>query len=364
MSRLDARSIRPIGEKQMTQGLSVPLQRFLQAVACVVIIMWGIRTMSHLLMLLLMALVLAYTFVPLPNWLMRQFKIQKGAALVLTVALLGTLNAVVIILLYDGLARMTEKLPVYHERFVGLFEKLMIFASAHGMTAGTSAAKLFTSDRMLEVARVVLRQAGGFLGDGLLISILAFIFLVEMAEETGGKRSYLAEKLAYYGGGVQRYISISAETGLITALANLVVLVALGVDSPVLWCVLYFFLHFIPNVGFILALLPPTLLALLMLGWKKALLVAGCLIVTQLLTDYALTPILMKKGVHISFLEIMVSLLFWGFLLGPAGAILAIPLTITLRKFIERFSGDTDLDGNAAGRSATHPIVEGSMAGA
>jgi predicted PurR-regulated permease PerM len=350
----------------MTQGLPSRLQRFLQAVACVVIIMWGIRTMSHLLVLLLMALMLAYAFVPLPKWLMQQFKIHKSAALALTVALLGALNAVVITLLYESLARTTQRLPMYHERFIGLFEKITSFASAHGMVLGnTSTAKLFTSDRILEVARVVLRQAGGFLGDGLLISILAFIFLVEMAEEIGGKRSPLAEKLAYYGGGVQRYIGISAETGLITALANLVVLVALGVDSPVLWCVLYFFLHFIPNVGFILALLPPTLLALLILGWKKALLVAGCLIVTQLLTDYALTPILMKKGVHISFLEIMVSLLFWGFLLGPAGAILAIPLTITLKKFIERFSSDTALDESVAGMtSAAHPVVQGSLAGA
>jgi AI-2 transport protein TqsA len=350
----------------MTQGLPSRLQRFLQAVACVVIIMWGIRTMSHLLVLLLMALMLAYAFVPLPKWLIQRFKIQKSAALALTVVLLGTLNAVVITLLYESLVRMTERVPTYHERFVRLFEKLMVFASAHGMNIGnTSAAKLFTSDRILEVARLVLRQAGGFLGDGLLISILAFIFLVEMAEEIGGKRSPLAEKLAYYGGGVQRYIGISAETGLITALANLVVLVALGVDSPVLWCVLYFFLHFIPNVGFVLALLPPTLLALLMLGWKKALLVAGGLIVTQLLTDYALTPILMKKGVHISFLEIMVSLLFWGFLLGPAGAILAIPLTITLKKFIERFSSDTELAESAAGMtSSAHPVVQGSLAGA
>lgn len=147
---------------------------------------------------------------------------------------------------------------------------------------------------------------------------------------------------------MQRYIAISAETGVITALANLVVLVAFGVDSPLLWCALYFLLHFIPNVGFILALVPPSLLALLMLGWKKALLVAGGLIVTQMLTDYGLTPILMKKDMDISFLEIMVSLMVWGFLLGPAGAILAVPLTLSLKKFIERVSNQSELDGGGA----------------
>jgi AI-2 transport protein TqsA len=65
-------------------------------------------------------------------------------------------------------------------------------------------------------------------------------------------------------------------------------------------------------------------------------LVAGGLIVTQMVGDYAVKPMLMKKGLNISFLEIMLSLVMWGFLLGPSGAILAIPLTLMLRRAIER----------------------------
>ena len=135
---------------------------------------------------------------------------------------------------------------------------------------------------------------------------------------------------------MQRFIKISAQTGGINALANLVLLTALGVDFAVIWCFLYFFLHFIPNIGFLLSIIPPSLVALLMLGWKRALLVAGGLILTEMLGDYVVKPILLKKGLNISFLEIMLSLVIWGFLLGAAGAILAIPLTIALRKFIER----------------------------
>jgi len=63
-----------------------------------------------------------------------------------------------------------------------------------------------------------------------------------------------------------------------------------------------------------------------------------------MLTDYGLTPIMMKKDMDISFLEIMVSLMVWGFLLGPAGAILAVPLTLSMKKFIERVSNQTELD--------------------
>jgi predicted PurR-regulated permease PerM len=340
----------------MNDRLSRPMLHSLQAVAYIVILMWGIRAASHLLVVLLMALVFAYAFVPLPHWLIKRLRIGKTSALLLTLALLGTLNVVTVTLLYDSVARMKARLPEYDERFMGLFEKVLVFANAHGINfANLSATKLSTSDKVLEFTRVLLQQASGFLADGLLISVLAWVFFVEMVEEPGAKRNPLSERLAYYGGGVQRYIAISAETGIITALANLVVLTAFGVDSPLLWCALYFLLHFIPNVGFILAMVPPSLLALLMLGWKKALLVAGGLIVTQMVTDYGLTPILMKKDMDISFLEITVSLMVWGFLLGPAGAILAIPLTITFKKFIERVSSD---ECDVGMPSATQPAVE------
>jgi len=108
------------------------------------------------------------------------------------------------------------------------------------------------------------------------------------------------------------------------------------VDFPFVWCFLYFLLQFIPNFGFVIALVPPSLVALLMLGWKRALLVAGGLIVTQMAGDYVVRPMLMKKGLHISLLEIMLSVVIWGFLLGLPGAILAIPLTLALRRAIEK----------------------------
>src|SRR5271167_4296756 len=115
----------------MKGSSSQPMISLLQGVACVVIIMWGIRTASPLLMPLAMALLLAYAFVPLPQWLMQRFRLGKTAALLLTVALLGTLNVITFTLLYDSIARMTERLPTYHERFMGLFESLVVFASSH-----------------------------------------------------------------------------------------------------------------------------------------------------------------------------------------------------------------------------------------
>lgn len=311
--------------------------RLLQAAAYVVVVAWGIRTASHILSVTLIALLLTYVILPFPKWLMRRFQLGKGLAIMFTVALVATIYLVVSFALVEASFQLREKLPVYEEHFRSLYERIAVFLSAHGFQTGHLSLKsLYSSDRIVEFARMVLPKVVGLFSDRLLISLLSVIFLIEMADPEGVKAGPLARHLAYYGGDVQDFITISAKTGAINAMANLVLLIALGVDFPVFWCLLYFFLHFIPNVGFLISLIPPTLMALLMLGWKRALLVLGGLILTEMLGDYVLKPMLMIKGLHVSLLQIMLSLMIWGFLLGAAGAILAIPLTLALRRFIEK----------------------------
>jgi AI-2 transport protein TqsA len=270
---------------------------------------------------------------------MRRFELRKNTAIGLGVAALGTVNLVVVFLLYERISRFRAELPVYHQRFVALYESILVFLNGHGINlASLSSLKLPSSDRIIELSRVAIPEAAGFLGDGLLVTLLALIFLVEMVEQSGAKRSQLGEMLHYYGEDAQRYIGISAKTNAIAALANLALFLALGVEFPVLWSVLSFFLRFIPNLGFILALVPPSLVVLLALGWKRALLVAGGLILINTVIDYVINPIFMKKGADVSFLEMTLSLVFWGALLGVAGGILAVPLTMALRKFIDNQS--------------------------
>lgn len=328
----------------MPDRLTSESLRFLLGVACVVIISGGSMVASHLLSVALLGLLVAYSLLPLPNWMMHQFKLRKNMALALTVGLMGTLQVVLIFLLYERAARMKEKLPIYQEHLNGLYEHISVFLHAHGIDITSfSVAKLSTSDQIFKFAQLILPQAERLFSDGFLVVLLGCIFLFRMAEPIEAKGKHVANTLNQIRGDVQRYIAISAMTGALTALANLVLLVAMGVDFPLVWCVLYFFLHFIPNIGFILALVPPACLALIMLGWKIALLVAGGLVLTQLVSDYLLTPLFMRKAVSISFMGIMLSLLGWGFLLGPAGAILAIPLTLALRRFIPHFSGEGEL---------------------
>ncbi|MGH7949261.1 MAG: AI-2E family transporter, partial [Candidatus Binataceae bacterium] len=289
-------------------------------------------------------------FLPLPSWFMRRFHLGIGTAIALAGALKGDMILGAVLLLGWRFTQIRGLLPFYQEHFISFYQNVAVFLQERGIEiAGANEVGAYASENIPRLARIVFPQAAGFLGDGLLIAILATYFLVTMAEQQGAKRGWFAERLAHYGGDVQRYIAITAQTSAIAAIANFVLLVALGVDFPLLWCVMYFFMSFIPTLGFIAAIIPPILLALVMSGWTNALLVGGGLVLINLVQEYGLNPILMKKGVDVSFIEIILSLTFWSFLLGPAGAILAVPLTLALRKFIEKLRSERGFAGAPPG---------------
>jgi len=235
-----------------------------------------------------------------------------------------------------GTARIAAKLPIYEQRVASLYGQVATSLGTQGIEAPSLSEKsVFTPERMREAARVVLPEAGAIVSSGLLVSLLAFLLLMELSEDIGVKRGPVGERLSYYATDSRRYVAVTAKTAGINALVNLAFLLVMGVDNPVAWSFLYFFLDFIPTLGFMIALVPPTLVTLLMFGWKRALLVACGLILTNVIVDNVLTPIFMKEAVDVSFLEITLSLVFWAFLLGLTGAILAIPLTLGAKKFFE-----------------------------
>jgi AI-2 transport protein TqsA len=314
-----------------------PILRFLLGAACMVIILWGIRAASDILGPLLLGLLFAYAVVPFPKWLMQRFKFTKSAAIGVT-AVAGLAFVLFLLAPLDvATVRIAGKLPTYEQRLSDLYEQVTIYANAHGFVAPIlSVQNVLTPERLRAITRVFLPEAGMLISNGLLISLLGFLFVMEMTENIGVKRGALAENLAYYGSDARSYVAVTAKTAGINALVNLGFLLVMGVDTPVLWCFLYYLLDFIPTLGFIIALVPPTFVTLLMFGWHRALLVACGLVLTNVIVDNAVTPIFMKQAVDISFLEITLSLMFWTFLLGLTGAILAIPLTLSLRKFIAK----------------------------
>ncbi len=314
-----------------------PFLRLLLGAACVVIIMGGIRAASAILGPLLLGLLLAFAIVPFPKWLMVRFKFRKSAAIAMTAVAVGVCGLYLVFALDLATVRVAAKLPIYEQHLASLYQQIAEFMNARSIVVPDLSVKgVFTPARLREISSAVLPEAGSIVSDGILISLLAFLFVIEMAGDIGVKPGPLAASLDYYGSDARSYVAVTAKSAGINALLNLVFLLVMGVDTPVIWAFLYFFLDFIPTLGFVIALVPPTVVTLLMLGWKRALVVAGGLVLTNLIVDNAVTPIFMKHAVDVSFLEITLSLVGWAFVLGLTGAVLAIPLTLALRKFIAK----------------------------
>ena len=193
--------------------------------------------------------------------------------------------------------------------------------------------------------------AGGVLVDlaiGLGISALVVVYALADAPGLASRAERTAPS-GFRGGwtrfvhDVQLYFGARTVLGLAFALAVGVVLILVGVDLVLLWVLVAFFFSFIPNVGFLFSVLGPTLMALIGLGLGPALLVVVGYSVANVIIDYVVQPRFMSHELDLSPLVVFVCLFVWAAILGPAGAILALPLTVGVKILFDAFPGTASL---------------------
>jgi predicted PurR-regulated permease PerM len=159
--------------------------------------------------------------------------------------------------------------------------------------------------------------------------------LRKRAESAFGERHALLGGVEGFGGDLRRYLIVRAELGLFAGVLVLILLFVMGVPFPFLWAFLTFAASFIPNVGFIIALIPPTVLAFLEGGfWPAAIVVIG-FVVINLVQDNLLQPVVLGSELNLSPLIVFVAVIAWTWILGGAGALLAVPLTVALLALLE-----------------------------
>jgi predicted PurR-regulated permease PerM len=176
----------------------------------------------------------------------------------------------------------------------------------------------------------------------LLLVVFILIEAPSMQERLGkgARETRLATRFGQIMTDIRRYISVVGWLGVLMAAPTTVFLLAMGVEGALLWGALAFLLSFVPAVGFIISLVPPVLWTFLQYhgSWQRAAIVAVGMIVINSIVDNVLRPRLVGKHLSISPLAIILSLLFWNFVLGPMGALMAIPLTVALKKaLLDRF---------------------------
>lgn len=187
----------------------------------------------------------------------------------------------------------------------------------------------------------VLERVIGFFGASILILIL-LVFMLSEARMFGRRLDAISKaqgpnlaKIINSTKDIQRFLAIKTAVSLATGFLAGLLCWAVGLDFYILWGILAFFLNFIPVIGSIVAGVPPTVLALLVAGFPSALLVAGgYLLINNFLGNF-LEPMLVGRRFGISTLVVVISVVFWGWLWGPIGMLLAVPLTMILKVVLE-----------------------------
>jgi len=321
--------------------------RLLVAAACVVIIIGGIRAVAPVLNNVLMALLLAQVMAPIAGLLVRH-GLKTPFAVGLTVLSVLVFVASVSVTLGRSLSSLSSDLPTYASALDALRDRTLQQLAGWGIDLqSVDVSDVLSPGRAVGFATSVLSWLAGAFGDGFLIFFLAAIMLAHFAQlhenndpDAVTEESF-ASRLNAITVDVRPYLQITATTGLAFSVVITIVLYFMDVQYAVVWGVLSFFLNFVPQVGIILSWMPPALIALVSHGWGRALMVIAAYTVINFVIDNLIKPRFMAAGLNISFLAIMLSLLFWGWVLGPAGAILSVPLTLAVRRFAQTFETDT-----------------------
>ena len=195
----------------------------------------------------------------------------------------------------------------------------------------------------MDLAGGIFSALSSVLTNGFLILLTVVFILLEVSDLPKKLRIVLKNPerslstIEKFSQDAKRYLVIKTLISAATGLAIWLWLLILGVDYPVLWGTLAFLLNYVPNIGSIIAALPAVLLALVQLGVGSALLTTLGFVVVNTVLGNLIEPKLMGKGLSLSTLVVFLSMVFWGWILGPIGMILSVPMTSLVKIALESY---------------------------
>ncbi|MFF2833170.1 AI-2E family transporter [Cellulosimicrobium cellulans] len=318
-----------------------PSTRTLLALAAGVVVLAGVHTAREVLAPILLAAVIVIICHPVRFPLERRGWPRWAATTAVVVVAYLILAVLVAMLVFAGF-RFADLVREYLPALVRSVEDVVDQLSAVGIDADVAEA----ATSWLEPARV-LSLAGNVSGMALGIATAFFFVLayaIFMAADAarystattvfGTERAATIDRATRFSGGVRRYFVVNASFGAVVAIVDGVALWLLSVPAPTVWAILAFVTNFVPNIGFVLGLVPPAIMAFVVGGWQLALAVVAVYCVVNVVLQVLVQPKFVADAVNLSLTLSFVSVVFWTFVIGPLGAILAIPLTLLVRALV------------------------------
>jgi len=320
--------------------LSSRLTVYLVAAASIFVILFGIRGSASIINPILLAAVITITVLPVPSRLTKR-GMPGWLALVVSILMVVLLLGLVIATVFFSVTKLTTEMPAY-----------MASASQQASADLAATTDPETSTQIEQVTVSLGPAAAGALASvldllvqfGLALVIFFFMISAALAMPAPSRLGLdpdmpVLGRVTALTADVRKYMTVLTTVNLFVGLGNTVFLWFLGVDYALLWGLLAWFMGYIPSIGFIIALIPPVLMAYAEHGLQTALVVlVGYVLINGGVQNFY-QPKVMGDRLKISPVVVFVGLFIWGYLLGGIGAILAVPMTLLVLIIMENFEG-------------------------
>lgn len=325
--------------------------------AGVFIVVAGLRSLSDIVGPAFLALVLTVAAAPVRPWAARRGVPPWVGSVIAVLVIYAVLVGLTVALLISG-ARFAALLPTYQEEFRSTLKSGLDWLTS----LGVDSAQIEEFAGALDLGQFVDALTG--LVSGLLGLLSSLFFVVTLVlfmvldgsgftaklQQLPEERRHLATAMADFAHGTRTYLVVSTVFGLIVAVIDTVALLWIGVPVAVLWGLLAFITNYIPNIGFVVGVIPPAVIGLLEggVGMMVTVIVAYSLI--NVIIQSVIQPRVVGEAVGLSPTITMLSLVFWAFALGAVGALMAVPLSLLAKAVL------VDADPRAAWVS---PLLSG-----
>jgi AI-2 transport protein TqsA len=318
-----------------------PALRIIIMLAGASVALWGMSQYADYVLSVTFAFLIALAADPLVNWLRRK-GVGRGAILAISLVVVYVILALLALLVIYGAAQFLRELPTYTQQAEQLTAQLQAALESLGLESAGSEAVASQADpsRPLNWIADLLASLGSAIGNATTLILLTTFLFVDVVlwpgrlAETARRGHSYARRLAEFTVDLRQYIVVMVIIGTCIGALNTVMFYLFDVPYAALWGVLSGILNFIPFIGFWLGLIPPLILTLLEFGPQRALVLAILYVAINGFVQNVIQPRLVVTRLNLTPFLNLVSATFWPLVLGPAGAIVGVPLTMAVRALI------------------------------
>jgi AI-2 transport protein TqsA len=336
---------------------------YLVTAAALVIVVAGMRAAASLLVPLLLAIFVAGICAPMYHGMRRRHVPTPFAILAVMLVMLGGVLLLVGVIerAVNGFA---DNLPRYQAAFAAQTTQIWALLQAHGVDVSSDLLRdQFNPQVVIRYLGTVAAKLRDLMTTTFIVVIVAIFILLEgsaLPAKVRGARGVSPEAWSHLSrivADLRRYMFLKSVMSLLTGALVTLWLLLLGVDFAILLGILAFALNYIPVIGSIVAALPGILLAFIEFGLGTGVLTAVAYVVINVGVSNGIEPRYFGHGLGLSPLVVIVSVLFWGWVLGPMGMLLSVPLTMTLKIALESDEGTRWLAVLMGGRPGSSRIL-------